>query len=186
MGLTQILKNSEYFWAFRDLSILTERPVRISLDEDDLIHSDDQMAIEYSDGWGIRVNHGSLLTKKTVSTDASKPDTDEEIALVVEQDSTSSSSFINDSLSSTPSPNISDAGYSADVFGLQQHLSNAGHKFFDHLDEMGRDFKSMGGWRSLFDWLGFFFAYVVLPLTYTTFAIFFLFALGKLVWLLLF
>ncbi len=53
LGLIQILKNSEYFWAFRDLAILTERPVRLSLDEEGLIHSDDQMAIEYSDGWGM-------------------------------------------------------------------------------------------------------------------------------------
>lgn len=61
-------------------------------------------------------------------------------------------------------------------------MSQAAHKY---LDDIERDWKALGGGRSLFDWFSFCFAYVFLPLMYATLALTFLVLIGRLTLMLL-
>ena len=56
-------------------------------------------------------------------------------------------------------------------------MSKAAHNY---LDDIERDWKVLGGWGSLFNWISFCFGYVVLPLVYATVALGLLAVIGRL------
>jgi len=61
-GLINIAKNSGWFWAFTDTIIISDRPVKLELDEQGRLHNPNGLAIEYADGWGIHALNGVTLT----------------------------------------------------------------------------------------------------------------------------
>lgn len=57
-SLITLAKEIGWWWPYDDVCIVTERPVAIHRDEAGRLHAEDNMAIEYSDGWGVYSWHG--------------------------------------------------------------------------------------------------------------------------------
>ena len=57
-GLTEISASCGWWWAFKDVCILTERHSRIERDERGRLHSAAGPAIVYPDGWSVYAWHG--------------------------------------------------------------------------------------------------------------------------------
>ncbi len=49
----ELAKNCGWWWPFEGAVVLTEHPVSMSLDEEGRLHSETDMAIKYSDGFGL-------------------------------------------------------------------------------------------------------------------------------------
>ncbi len=64
--LTELAKCCGWVWMFEKAAILTDRPSKISVDEDDRLHSLEGMAIEYRDGFGLYCVHGIRVKEKIV------------------------------------------------------------------------------------------------------------------------
>jgi hypothetical protein len=69
-GLIQITKCCGWWWPYRGLAILTERPCSISRDSRGRLHNENALALEYPDGWGIYAIHGIQVPKKYIETPA--------------------------------------------------------------------------------------------------------------------
>jgi len=69
-GLMQISKSCGWWWPYRGLAILTERPCSISRDSRGRLHSENALALEYPDGWGVYAIHGVSVPKKYIETPA--------------------------------------------------------------------------------------------------------------------
>src|SRR5436309_1805863 len=54
------------FWLFRGAAVLTARPDRLDLDQNDRLHSDDGMALRYPDGWGLYASRGVRVTEQVI------------------------------------------------------------------------------------------------------------------------
>ena len=59
--LKQLAKTCGWWWAFRDVMVLTERPTRLFRDELGRLHNENGAAIEYPDGWSVSAWHHRLL-----------------------------------------------------------------------------------------------------------------------------
>lgn len=58
----QIVAQSAYWWwSFRHFAVLSERPRHIRRDEQGRLHSETGTAIEWPDGWGFHVWHGTRV-----------------------------------------------------------------------------------------------------------------------------
>ena len=57
-GLKKAAHSCGWWWAMDECCVITERPVHLSLDEEGRLHDESQMAIQYSDGWGLHCWHG--------------------------------------------------------------------------------------------------------------------------------
>jgi hypothetical protein len=57
----RITKSCHWFYPFSDFCLISDKPVRISRDEQGRLHDDSQKAIEYSDGWGFCSVHGVVV-----------------------------------------------------------------------------------------------------------------------------
>jgi tetratricopeptide (TPR) repeat protein len=53
-----VARAAGWWWAFRHVVILTERPAELHLDDQGRLHCPDGMAIRYPDGWGFHAWHG--------------------------------------------------------------------------------------------------------------------------------
>ena len=60
LGIESLL-GCGWWWPFENLVLMTERPLFIHRDAEHRLHSEDRMAIEYPDGWGIYAWHGLRL-----------------------------------------------------------------------------------------------------------------------------
>ena len=54
------------FWLFRGAAVLTARPDRLHLDQNDRLHSEDGMALGYPDGWGLYASRGVRVTEQVI------------------------------------------------------------------------------------------------------------------------
>lgn len=65
-GLQKVAENAYWWWAFDDAAVLTERPTELHRDELNRLHSEDGMAIRFSDGWGFYSWHGTRVPEWVV------------------------------------------------------------------------------------------------------------------------
>jgi hypothetical protein len=57
-GQCEVAKNAGWWWAFRDFTVVTDRPAELHRDQQGRLHSATGPAIRYRDGWGFHVWHG--------------------------------------------------------------------------------------------------------------------------------
>ena len=60
----KINESVNYIWPNRDFVIVCDRPKHILRDEEGRLHSTEQKAIEYKDGWGLYMIHGVKFTEE--------------------------------------------------------------------------------------------------------------------------
>ena len=65
-GLINAAMNCGWFWPFENAVIITERPRKITLDDQKRLHCENGLAIEYPDGWGVSVWRGVHIPEKWV------------------------------------------------------------------------------------------------------------------------
>lgn len=65
LSINEIMKRismqCEYWWPFKDVVIVSQKPVVLKVDENYRLHSENGKALEYSDGTGASVWHGQLI-----------------------------------------------------------------------------------------------------------------------------
>src|SRR5207253_2987035 len=67
-GLLAVARSTGWWWAFRDVAILTERPVVVHRDDRGRLHCSDGLALAYPDGWGICAWHGVRVPDQVILT----------------------------------------------------------------------------------------------------------------------
>ncbi len=65
-GLTGIAASCGWWWPFKDLCILTERPARIERDERGRLHAPSGPAVVYPDGWSVHAWHGVRVAEPII------------------------------------------------------------------------------------------------------------------------
>lgn len=65
-GLEIVCQNSGWWFPFRGLAIMTDRPLHIDRDEENRLHSEDRMAIRYPDGFGFYMWHGTRIPPRII------------------------------------------------------------------------------------------------------------------------
>jgi hypothetical protein len=65
-GLFACAQHCGWFWPFRDVCILTAKPVELHRDHDHNFHNDKGMAIRYADGFGLWRWHGVAVTEDVI------------------------------------------------------------------------------------------------------------------------
>lgn len=70
-GLMQLARNAGWFWPFRGLCIITERPCQLHRDERGRLHNLSGPAIQYPDGWAVYAIHGIRVDEHVVLNPAS-------------------------------------------------------------------------------------------------------------------
>jgi len=61
-------KHLHWWHPFDDVVFISERPIRLTVNETGNLHNETQMAIEYSDGWGMYCLNGISVPKYLVET----------------------------------------------------------------------------------------------------------------------
>ena len=80
-GLREVARSSGWWWAFRDLAILTERPLALHRDAEHRLHCETGPAIVWPDGWGVHawhgvcvpaeiIEHSETITPESIATEA--------------------------------------------------------------------------------------------------------------------
>jgi hypothetical protein len=67
-GLIELSQNCGWWWPFENAVVLTERPCFISRDDQNRLHCEDRMALEYPDGWGLHVWHGVRVPSEIITS----------------------------------------------------------------------------------------------------------------------
>ena len=65
-GLRELTESSGWYWPFKGLCILTDRPAHLERDERGRLHSPTRAALEYRDGWGIFSWHGLRVSEQLI------------------------------------------------------------------------------------------------------------------------
>lgn len=60
-GLIEATKECGRFWMFDDVAVISAKPSAIRRDDENRLHSESSLAIEYPDGWGFCVWHGTRI-----------------------------------------------------------------------------------------------------------------------------
>ncbi len=68
-GLQAIARSAGWWWPFRGVAVLTERPNTLNRDDQGRLHCEDGPAILYPDGWGVWAWHGTRIPKKAIEQD---------------------------------------------------------------------------------------------------------------------
>lgn len=73
--LQNIVKNCPWFFPLQGICFICDRPIKLSFDEQNLLHADGEAAIQHADGFNIYANSGVLLPEKygTIPTSEWKP-----------------------------------------------------------------------------------------------------------------
>ena len=66
-GIAKLTQSSGWWWPYENLAILTERPVSLKRDNRGLLHCEDGMSLQYSDGWGVYAWHGILVPEYVIT-----------------------------------------------------------------------------------------------------------------------
>lgn len=61
--MMRLAKNCNWFIPFEGLAILSEKPIQSNLDAEGRLHAEGRMAIEYADGFGLYLWHGTDIPK---------------------------------------------------------------------------------------------------------------------------
>lgn len=65
-GLMDFAKHCGWALLFDELIVLTHNPIKIKFDEDNRTHCEDGLAIEYRDGFGVAMWHGTAIPKEWI------------------------------------------------------------------------------------------------------------------------
>jgi len=65
-GLINLAEHCGWVLAFDEMIVLTRKPVTIKMDEDDQTHCEDGLAIQYRDGTGVAIWHGTQIPKEWI------------------------------------------------------------------------------------------------------------------------
>ena len=68
-GLRAVARNAGWWWAFRGLAVLADRPSELHRDKDGRLHSATGPAICYRDGFGLHLWHGTRVPADLITTD---------------------------------------------------------------------------------------------------------------------
>jgi hypothetical protein len=60
-GITKLTKSCGWWWPYKDLCILTERPVSVKRDNRGRLHNEKGMVVRYADNWGFYAWHGVIV-----------------------------------------------------------------------------------------------------------------------------
>lgn len=63
-------KNLHWWFPYKNYVLMSERPIRLTVNERGQLHNETEMAIEYKDGWGLYYLNGVCVPKELVTTDA--------------------------------------------------------------------------------------------------------------------
>ena len=77
-GITKLTKNCGWWWPYKDLCILTERPVALKRDNRGRLHNEKGMVVRYADNWGFYAWHGVIVPEDVI--ELKEPITIERIA----------------------------------------------------------------------------------------------------------
>jgi hypothetical protein len=66
--MSELATAAGWWWPFRGAVILTERPSKLRRDDRNRLHCADGKAIEYPDGWGFYVWHGTRVPAKVIES----------------------------------------------------------------------------------------------------------------------
>ena len=67
-GLQAVAQNAGWWWAFRGVAILTERPTAVHRDSQGRLHNPVGPALQYPDGWGFHAWHGTRVPADLIET----------------------------------------------------------------------------------------------------------------------
>jgi hypothetical protein len=67
-----------WWWAFKDVCFACDNPTLLRLDEQERLHSEDEIAIQFEDGWGFWSLHGVRVPERVVLNQFSAVDIDNE------------------------------------------------------------------------------------------------------------
>jgi hypothetical protein len=70
----QEAKNLHWWFPYEEYVLVSERPIRLTVNESGRLHNESVMAIEYSDGWGMWYLNGVRVPEKLVTTDSEQLD----------------------------------------------------------------------------------------------------------------
>lgn len=65
-GIVTLSKSCGWWWPYKDLCILTERPILLKRDNRGRLHNDSNMAIRYADDWGFYAWNGVLVDEYAI------------------------------------------------------------------------------------------------------------------------
>lgn len=65
-GLEIMSQNSGWWWPFRNIVVVSDRPLWIDHDEQNRMHSENRMAIKYPDGFGFHMWHGTHIPSRII------------------------------------------------------------------------------------------------------------------------
>ena len=75
-GLFKLSQTCGWCWPFNDAVILTDKPVALSLDEENRLHSTTGAALLYGDGFGVWAIHGLRIEKRFIEEPVNMKDID--------------------------------------------------------------------------------------------------------------
>jgi hypothetical protein len=59
--LMELAKDCGWYWAYKGICILSEKPIYMKTDDEGRLHHEARMAIEYEDGFGLYMWHGVMV-----------------------------------------------------------------------------------------------------------------------------
>ncbi len=62
--LQALIMNCGWIYPFENTCIVCERPIKLSFDNQDRLHAEGKLAIQFADGWGLYSYHGVTLPEK--------------------------------------------------------------------------------------------------------------------------
>jgi len=65
-GIINLTRVCGWWWPYRDLCILTERPVALKRDNRGRLHNEKGMVVRYSDNWGFYAWHGVIVPEDVI------------------------------------------------------------------------------------------------------------------------
>ena len=66
------VQNLHWWFPYKGAVLISERPIRLNVNESGQLHDENQKAIEYSDGWGFYYLNGVSVPEKLVTTPTEK------------------------------------------------------------------------------------------------------------------
>lgn len=68
--LTRVTKSAGWFWAYKDIAIITDRPELLKRDKENRLHCEDGPAIRYRDGFAVYCWHGTRIPSEWIEDKA--------------------------------------------------------------------------------------------------------------------
>jgi len=66
-GLKKVARSAGWWWPYKNLCILTERPRQLNRENRLYLHSEDSAAIEYRDGWSVFAYRGIIVPEYVIN-----------------------------------------------------------------------------------------------------------------------